>query len=80
MFRYNCHVQYICCHKSLTKPDRDYALLFFVTTSRKSMRIFNPNGKLGMNNMPRDVSKSPFMTILNYRDVGVTINSLQAKV
>lgn len=33
--------------------------------------------------LPRDVShvfKSPFKTILNYRDVGLTINSLQAKV
>lgn len=34
-------------------------------------------------NVPRDVdlvSKSPFQTILNYRDVGLTINGLQDKV
>lgn len=34
-------------------------------------------------NVPRDVdlvSKSPFKTILNYRDVGLTINGLQDKV
>lgn len=34
-------------------------------------------------NVPSDVnlvSKSPFITILNYRDVGLTINSLQVKV
>lgn len=33
--------------------------------------------------VPGDInlaSKSPFKTILNFRDVGLTINSLQAKV